>query len=135
MDKLTPEQRSDLMGRVRNRGTTPELLVRGLVYSWGYRYRLHVKTLPGSPDLVFPSRRKVIFVHGCFWHQHRCKRGTRPATNTDFWNAKLERNTLRDKEAVRLLRNDGWRVAVIWECEVKNTERLTKRLRRFLSKE
>jgi DNA mismatch endonuclease (patch repair protein) len=118
---------------VRGKDTAPELIVRRLVRRMGYRYRLHDRSLPGSPDLVFPSRRKAIFVHGCFWHQHRCyrARGRRlPVINRAYWLAKLRRNRERD----RALRRLGWRVIVIWECQARPAEvdRLTVRLRRFL---
>lgn len=132
MDKLGKEQRSALMSRVRGKDTRPEFLVRRLVHSLGYRYRLHVSRLPGKPDLVFASRRSVIFVHGCFWHGHSCKRGAQPATNTDFWAAKLHGNRARDLTNIRKLRRDGWRVMVIWECSIGNTERLVRRIRTFL---
>jgi len=133
MDRLTPTQRSKLMARVRAKNTIPELIVRRLVFSLGYRYRLHLSGLPGKPDLVFASRRKIIFVHGCFWHGHTCKRGVRPTTNMDFWNAKLQRNRERDSENIRTLRRNRWRVLVIWECCCTgNTQKLSRRIRAFL---
>ena len=132
MDHLEERERSALMARVRGRDTKPELIVRRLTHRLGFRFRLHRRELPGSPDLVFVSRRKVAFVHGCFWHQHKCKRGTRPASNTEFWNSKLDRNRQRDREAVKLLKKDGWKILVIWECEVKNEVRLSKRISKFL---
>lgn len=120
------------MSRVGGKNTQPEMLVRKVAHSIGYRYRLHVSRLPGRPDLVFASRRKVIFVHGCFWHGHTCKRGAPPATNMDFWNAKLTRNRERDKANIRKLRRDGWRVLVLWECRIADVEKLGQRLRHFL---
>ena len=118
------------MQRVRGKGTKPELTVRSLVHQLGYRYRLHDKRLPGKPDLVFPSRRKVILVHGCFWHQHACKNVT-PASNTEFWAPKLRRNVLRDSENGKALIREGWKVLTVWECQIQRTD-LTRRLVRFL---
>lgn len=117
------------MRTVRSKDTKPELIVRRLVYGLGYRYRLHRRDLPGSPDLVLGPRRKVIFVHGCFWHGHDCKRGARvPKTNQEYWTAKIARNVARDKENRRALEALGWSVCVIWECELKQPEAVTKRL-------
>jgi len=121
------------MRRIRGKGTAPELNVRRLTRSMGYRYRLHVKTLPGTPDLAFPSRKAVIFVHGCFWHSHTaCRKGRVPSSNTDFWAPKLARNVARDAEQLQSLRKQGWRVLVLWECELKADTQLAQRLRRFL---
>ena len=106
--------------------------VRRLVFSLGYRYRLHQSDLPGTPDLVFPGRRKVIFVHGCFWHQHECSRGVRPASNIEFWNTKLSRNVQRDQKNVYALTADGWSVLVVWECETKSLHSLASRIVEFL---
>lgn len=122
------------MRAVRDRDTKPEMLVRKMVHRLGYRYRLHRADLPGKPDLVFPSRRKVIFVNGCFWHGHDCKRGARtPKTNTDYWINKVARNLDRDSANLKELRMIGWRPLVIWECELKDSSKLKQRLRRFLS--
>jgi DNA mismatch endonuclease (patch repair protein) len=113
----------------------PEMVVRQLVHKMGFRYRLHQKDLPGKPDLVFPSRRKAIFVHGCFWHQHKkeeCSDGRIPKSNTSYWTPKLKRNVERDKAATKELKRLGWEVLVIWECEIKNTN-LEDRLGRFLN--
>lgn len=137
MDHLTPAERSQLMSRVRGKDTAPELLVRSLVHRLGYRYRLHVGDLPGRPDLVFPRFRAVIFVHGCFWHQHRCPAGDRiPKTRVAYWRAKLEGNTRRDARQKRELKRQGWRVLVIWECQAKrhSPERLARRIIRFLER-
>ena len=134
-DSLTPEQRSERMARVRSKDTVPELYVRSLLHGQGYRYRLHVSSLPGKPDLVFPSRKKILFVHGCFWHQHRCKLGNRmPKSRLEFWQPKLEANHKRDARLRRLLRQAGWKVLVIWECEIKKLSeaKLLDRLRGFL---
>ncbi|MDP9010488.1 MAG: very short patch repair endonuclease [Pseudomonadota bacterium] len=132
MDRLSPERRSALMARIRGKDTAPEMLVRGLVHSLGFRYRLHSKDLPGSPDLVFKGRKKAIFVHGCFWHRHRCPRGTVPSTRMHFWLSKLEGNRLRDVRAQNELRRLGWSCLVVWECELKNLDRISARISRFL---
>ncbi|MBA3912892.1 MAG: DNA mismatch endonuclease Vsr [Acidobacteriales bacterium] len=134
MDNISKAQRRANMRAVRSRDTGPEMLVRSLLHRLGYRFRLHRKDLPGTPDLVFISRRKVIFVHGCFWHQHpKCPRATVPSSNVEFWGRKLERNTARDRGDLMRLRRLGWKVMVVWECNTKRPERLTARLRRFLA--
>lgn len=136
-DPLTPEERSKRMSLVRAKDTKPELRVRRLVHSLGYRYRLHARDLPGCPDLVFPGRRKVIFVHGCFWHQHDCPMGNRmPKTRVGFWQRKLEGNVKRDAESKRQLRKDGWKVLVVWECQAapSRMRSLTTRIDRFLAR-
>lgn len=135
MDKITTEQRSDNMRRIRSKDTSPELVLRRLVHSLGYRFRLHRKDLPGHPDLVFPGRRKIIFAHGCFWHQHEdCREGRVPSSRIEYWAPKLERNRRRDANNRRQLEQNGWDVLVIWECEMKDSARLTKTLKRFLRK-
>lgn len=134
-DPLTREERSKRMSLVRAKDTKPETRVRRLVHSLGYRYKLHARDLPGCPDLVFRSRRKVIFVHGCFWHQHNCAMGNRmPKSRIAFWREKLEGNKKRDAEIKRQLRKDGWSVRVIWECQTTPTKirRLSSRIVRFL---
>ena len=133
-DHLTPEQRSDLMRRIRGKDTKPELVVRRLAHAMGYRFRLHRRDLPGSPDLVFPGRRKVVFVHGCFWHAHGCQGGRVPATRPEFWAAKFEGNKRRDRRSERRLRRDGWGVMTVWECQTakRKLPRLAGRLVRFL---
>lgn len=129
---MTSEQRSRTMRAVKGKDTGPEMAVRRLVHGMGYRYRLHRKDLPGNPDLVFGPRRKVIFVHGCFWHGHRCKRGDRtPKENRDYWQKKIARNLKRDREHLKALKGAGWRVLVVWECEIKKAT-LASGLRRFL---
>lgn len=118
MDNLTRSQRSETMSRVRGKDTGPELVVRRLVHGMGVRYRLHVRELPGAPDMVFPARGKVIFVHGCFWHSHRCLAGlNRPSSNKRYWTPKLERNQRRDRANLAKLRRLGWKVLVVWECQ------------------
>ncbi|WP_417319569.1 very short patch repair endonuclease [Emcibacter sp.] len=134
-DQLSPQHRSWNMSRIRAKDMKPEMLVRRLVHSMGYRYRLHRKDLPGKPDLVFPGRRKVIFVHGCFWHQHNdpaCKISRKPKSNQEYWLNKLERNIIRDAEHQTRLQELGWDILVIWECEVKARHGLEERLRNFL---
>ena len=124
-DLLTPQERSERMSLVRAKDTKPELLVRRLVYSMGYKYRLHVRDLPGCPDLTFRGRRKLIFVHGCFWHQHNCRMGNRmPKSSTEFWTKKLEGNKKRDTYMVRRLKADGWAVLIIWECQLATRDSL-----------
>jgi len=118
------EKRSQIMRAVRSLDTRPELIVRSLLHILGYRFRLHRKDLPGSPDLVFPSRKKIIFVHGCFWHGHACKRGGRqPKTNSDYWQAKIARNRARDSVSLVTLKESGWEVMVVWECQLRPSER------------
>ena len=135
MDILTPEQRSERMSRVHGRDTKPEMLVRRLAHGMGYRYRLHRRDLPGSPDLVFPSRQKVIFVHVCFWHRHLDPDGKLarlPKSKLDFWGPKLETNRERDERNLALLAELGWDVLIIWECQTKNREELKARIGEFL---
>ncbi|MDE2937161.1 MAG: very short patch repair endonuclease [Chloroflexota bacterium] len=132
-DQLSARQRSELMSRIRSKDTKPELLVRRLVHGMGYRYRLHAKDLPGRPDLVFRSRRKVVFVHGCFWHRHDgCRANRLPKTRREFWRSKLEGNARRDDRNVAALVALGWRVHVVWECETSEMERVAGEIRRFL---
>lgn len=135
-DNLTTEARGERMRRVRSKNTKPEMIVRRLVHGLGIRYRLHDRELPGSPDLVFRKRRKVIFVHGCFWHRHSdptCKRARMPKSRQDFWGPKLEGNRERDVRTQEALNVMGWEQMVVWECECGQTEHLVNRLREFLS--
>lgn len=133
-DVLTPEQRHRCMSRIGPRDSKPEMVVRSLVHRLGYRFRLHRKDLPGKPDVVLPRHRKVIFVHGCFWHRHSCKYGRpQPRQNAEFWRDKLQRNVERDKRVRQRLRENGWQVLVVWECETRDTDRLRKRIGGFLS--
>jgi DNA mismatch endonuclease (patch repair protein) len=129
----TPADRSRTMRAVKGQDTTPEMTIRRLVHGMGYRYRLHRKDLPGKPDLIFPARRKVIFVHGCFWHGHGCKRGARvPKANRDYWEKKIARNRERDDRHYEVLKLTGWDVLVIWECQLKEKETLYKRIKTFI---
>ncbi len=133
MDRISPEKRSKLMSKIRSKDTKPEMAIRRLVFSLGYRYRLHDRRLPGKPDLVFQSRRKVIFVHGCFWHQHEsCRGGRLPKSNIQYWQPKLEKNVLNDKKNQRELLKNGWKVLVIWECEIKEVGYITEKIINFL---
>ncbi len=135
MDTLTAEQRSRVMSRIRGKDTQPELAVRSLAHRLGFRFRLNRKDLPGKPDLVFPRLRKVIFVHGCFWHTHSCRRGqSTPTTNAKFWKTKRQSNAVRDRSNLRALRRAGWKVLVVWECQIRKLGSLEKRLTTFLAK-
>jgi DNA mismatch endonuclease, patch repair protein len=133
-DHLSRAQRSALMSRIRSKDTVPELLVRRLLHGMGYRYVLHDRRLPGTPDLVFPSRRKVLFVHGCFWHGHRCPRGFTPSTHRKFWTDKIAANQARDRRSRRELRRQRWDVLEVFECAITRgaPDALVRRLVRFL---
>jgi len=134
-DTFTVEKRSSVMRAIKGKDTQPELAVRSLVHRLGYRFRLHRRTLPGCPDLVFVKRRKVIFIHGCFWHGHTaCKGGRLPKSNRTYWSSKIEKNRARDARSVRRLRADGWGVMTIWECQMKSFEALSRRISRFLDR-
>jgi DNA mismatch endonuclease (patch repair protein) len=135
MDKLSVERRSDNMRRIRSTDTNPELTLRRLIHKLGYRFRLHRKDLPGRPDIVFPGLRKVIFVHGCFWHQHSgCREGRIPASRIDYWASKLTRNQSRDAANRTLLEEQGWTVLVVWECELKDVSGVRKSVSQFLKR-
>lgn len=132
---VTSPERSRQMARVRSKDTKPEMTVRRLVHRLGYRYRLHRRDLPGSPDLVFPGRRKVILVHGCFWHRHpdpSCKRARMPKSRLEFWGPKLEANAERDTRTLKALEALGWEALTLWECEIKSNRDLEDRIIRFL---
>lgn len=134
MDNLSKAERSNRMSRIRGKNTKPELLVRSMVHRMGFRFRLHRADLPGKPDLVFVSRRKVLFVHGCFWHRHKnCKKATTPASNTEYWFPKFDKTVERDRRALYCLRKHGWRPLVVWECESNDMAILARKLRAFLS--
>lgn len=132
MDTRTPEQRRRIMQSVKSENTKPELVVRRLLHGMGYRYRLHRKDLPGRPDIALISRRRAIFVHGCFWHGHDCRKGRLPKSRLDYWRPKLERNKERDEEKTKMLESLGWTVLVIWQCETGDLETLSSRLREFV---
>jgi DNA mismatch endonuclease, patch repair protein len=132
-DVLTPQQRSFNMSRIRSRDTRPEMLVRSIVHRLGFRYRLHKKDLPGKPDLVLVRHRKIIDVHGCFFHMHNCRYGrVVPATNAEFWRTKRASNVERDRRNAKLLKKDGWQVLIVWECQTRNRTSLEKSLIDFL---
>lgn len=135
MGFLSPEQRTERMRSIRSRNTKPEILVRRVVHAMGYRYRLHRRDLPGTPDLAFPARRKAIYVHGCFWHQHPdpgCRLARRPKRNLEYWSPKFRRNVERDSENFAALASLGWQALVVWECETRDLDALASRLRAFL---
>lgn len=135
-DPLSPVERSKQMALVRHKDTKPELAVRRLAHGMGYRYRLHARALPGQPDMVFASRRKVIFVHGCFWHRHRgCPNCRLPKSKLEFWKPKLEGNRRRDRTNLAKLRKLGWKSLVVWECEIKDRLALAARIKKFLEEE
>jgi DNA mismatch endonuclease, patch repair protein len=132
-DKLSKARRSANMRAVRSQDTRPEICVRQVAHALGYRFRLHRSDLPGKPDVVFIKKRKAIFVHGCFWHQHKgCKRASMPQSNVAFWRIKLARNVTRDADQLRRIKAVGWTALVVWECETKDKIKLAKRLSRFL---
>jgi len=136
MDKISDSRRSDNMRRITSFNTKPEMAVRHILYSLGYRYRFHRKDLPGKPDLVFASRKKIIFVHGCFWHQHNlatCLDSRVPKSNRHYWNKKLKNNVQRDIGNQMKLSELGWDILTIWECEIKNDNKLIKRMQKFLN--
>lgn len=129
MDVLTPEQRFRNMSHVRSTNTKPEKRVRSLLHAMGYRFRLHAKDLPGSPDIILPKYRTVIFVHGCFWHRHPgCKYASMPATRQEFWAAKFEENQARDRRVMKLLKEKNWNVVIVWQCELRDIAMLTTKL-------
>lgn len=133
-DHVNRGKRSLIMAAVHSKDTKPELTVRSLVHALGYRFRLHVASLPGKPDLVFPGRRKIIFVHGCFWHRHaRCRYATSPKTRSDFWQEKFLTNVARDRRTRRELKKLGWSILTVWQCELKNPQKLEVRIEEFLA--
>lgn len=133
MDTFNKEKRSEIMRSVKSKDSRAEPSVRRLLHRAGFRYRLHVAALPGKPDLVFPARHKAIFIHGCFWHQHKnCQAAQRPASNVEYWEAKLKRNAERDQENRKKLKALGWKTFVVWECELKRPAAVFSALLRFL---
>jgi DNA mismatch endonuclease, patch repair protein len=135
VDKLSPQKRSEIMGRIHGKNTTPERRVRKTLHSMGYRFRLHRKELPGKPDIVLPRFRLCIFVNGCFWHQHiGCRRAGLPSSNIDFWEKKLHRTVERDKENIIALTNLGWHTLTVWECETKDFKVLQHILKKTLAR-
>lgn len=132
MDTRTPEQRRRIMQSVKTKDTGPEQAIRKALFAAGYRYRLYRKDLPGSPDIVFPSRKKVLFVHGCFWHGHGCLKGQPSKSHTEYWGPKLEANRARDARNVAALEALGWRVLVVWQCELEDFSTAFNRIVRFV---
>lgn len=136
MDYLTSAQRSAHMARIRATDTAPEMVVRHAAHALGLRFRLHRRDLPGSPDLIFPSRRRALFVHGCYWHRHPgCRLAYSPKSNIEFWQAKFDRNVARDAQAMAALQAAGWKADVIWECETRRPETIPDRLRALLGEQ
>lgn len=132
LDRVGPDVRSRIMASVGTKDTSAEMGVRRLVHGLGYRYALHKEDLPGRPDLVFPSRRKIVFVHGCFWHGHRCRHGRLPKSRKDYWGPKLEANKSRDRKQRQELRRQGWKVMVVWQCQLKRPVWLSDKIDGFL---
>jgi len=130
-DTRSPEQRSRIMKAVGTKHTGPELIVRKMLHGLGCRYALHCRDLPGSPDIVMPSRRKIVFVHGCFWHGHKCRYGRPPKSRTDYWLSKVETNAKRDRRNQVALRRGGWSVLVVWQCQTRDAQRLRDKLLSF----
>ena len=133
MDGMDAAARSALMGRIRGVDTGPEMVVRRAAHRLGYRFRLHRRSLPGRPDLVFPSRRAVIFVHGCFWHGHDCRWGRLPKSNLDYWSPKIEANKTRDRDRIAALEAMGWEAFVVWQCDLRDPERGLAQVVAFLN--
>jgi len=131
-DTRTKEQRSHIMRSVGTRDTGPEMTVRRLLHRLGYRYRLHRKDLPGRPDIVFPGRKKAIFIHGCFWHGHECSKGKLPKSRTDYWTAKIKANQDRDARVTASLANQGWQSLTVWQCELVSPREIERKLFDFL---
>ena len=135
-DTVSSATRSRIMSKIKSKDTKPEILVRRLLHGLGYRYRLHRTDLPGRPDLVFPSRRKIVFVNGCFWHNHRrCVKSHIPADNREYWLSKLIRTRERDERNLSLLKQEGWDVTIVWECQMKDMEGVAEQLIDFLARD
>lgn len=132
MDIMSRKERSHRMSLIRGRDTTPELMVRSAIHRLGYRFRLHRRDLPGKPDIVFPARRRAVFIDGCFWHGHHCRIGHLPSSNISYWSEKINNTRQRDARTRKLLRKQGWKVLVLRECEMKDMNIVTKKLIRFL---
>lgn len=132
VDRVSPAIRSRIMASVPGKSTKPEILVRSIAHSMGYRFRLHRRDLPGKPDIVFPGRKSLVFVNGCFWHGHECKREKMPKSNKSFWDDKIKNNRLRDERVLSELKKLGWKVLTIWECETKDPEIVKRKLFEFL---
>lgn len=132
-DIVSRSKRTEIMSSVKQRHTKPEITVRKILHRHGFRFRLHNKKLPGTPDIVLPKHKAVIFVHGCFWHQHEgCRKSRRPTSNVEFWNEKLDRNIVRDNQKESELKNSGWKVLTLWDCEIKDEDSLIEKVKNFL---
>jgi DNA mismatch endonuclease (patch repair protein) len=131
MDIYQKQKRSEIMSKISGKETKPEILVRKHLFSQGFRYRKNVKDLPGKPDIVLPKYKTIIFIHGCFWHGHTCKRGALPETNFEFWKEKIGKNVERDERNILELKQKGWHVIVIWQCEIKNMELRNNRMEKL----
>ncbi len=132
-DQFTKAERSQIMRAVKSKNTVPEILVRKIVHRLGYRFRLHRCDLPGTPDIVLPGLRKIINIHGCFWHLHTCRHGqTAPRNNAKYWQQKRLRNAARDRATLRQLRHQRWRVLTLWQCQLKNPSSVARRIKNFL---
>ena len=131
-DIFSQTKRSDIMSKISSKDTKPEILVRKFLFSKGFRYRINVKTLPGKPDIVLPKYKTIIFVNGCFWHGHNCKKGKLPSSNTDFWKEKISNNKSRDDKNSDLLVKLGWKVIIIWQCEISKIDNRIKILNKLL---
>lgn len=134
MDTITQEERSALMARIRSKNTKPELAIRSLLHRMGYRFRIHRKDLPGSPDIVLPRHKKIVLVQGCFWHGHTCRLASKPKSNEGYWSEKIIGNKARDQRNLEALKSAGWSVLELWECEVRKFEGIEERLQDFLHK-
>lgn len=131
-DIVSRSKRTEIMSSVKQRHTKPEIAVRKILHRYGFRFRLHNKKLPGTPDIVLPKHKAVIFVHGCFWHQHEgCRKSRRPTSNVEFWNEKLDKNIERDNRKESELKNAGWKVLTIWDCEIKDEDLLIEKVKSF----
>jgi DNA mismatch endonuclease (patch repair protein) len=132
MDTITKSQRSLLMGRIRGKNTGPELAVRSILHRCGYRFRLHQKDLPGKPDIVLPRHRKIVLVHGCFWHGHTCRLASKPKSNESYWSLKIQTNRARDSRNLEALVSQGWKVLELWECDIRKANGLEQALQKFM---
>lgn len=133
-DIFTKKKRSQIMASISGKETKPEILVRSFLFGEGFRFRKNVKALPGKPDIVLPKYRKIIFIHGCFWHGHNCKKGLRPATNKEFWNNKIQSNIKHDKKVNKKLRQNNWTVLTIWECSLKTKNGFDNTMKNLINK-
>lgn len=132
MDSMSKKSRSALMARIRSKDTKPELIVRSILHRLGYRFRLHRKDLPGTPDIVLPRHRKIILIQGCFWHGHSCSLASKPKSNKNYWEEKIKKNQARDRRVIHELTKQGWTVLELWECEIRSKTGLVEKLQKFM---